>query len=62
LDEKDLRRAVALHARVRRLEETFKRWRRMPDYWECEEARGELRRLGVVVPPGDGWDGPPVAV
>lgn len=61
LDAGDLARATGLVARVRRLESTFKKWRRMPDWHEAEAARRELREIGFDIPPGDGWDGPPVA-
>lgn len=61
LEAEDLRRIVALHSRLCRCEETFNRWRRMPDYHEAEAARRELRVVfGFEIPPGEGWDGPPV--
>lgn len=44
------------------MEALFKQWRRMPDWHEANAAREELLAMGVFVPPGEGWDGPPVAV
>lgn len=63
LDEKDLAAMTGMYARMRRMEAQFKQWRRMPDYQEAAQLRHRLHaEFGVVVVPGDGWDGPPVAL